>query len=56
MDTIVERLQRKAGSTHLEIDRGEIFDLLEAAWCPFCCRDGGRGGNENCGPKPVLQE
>jgi hypothetical protein len=56
MDRIVERLQRKASSAHLEIDRGEIFDLLEVAWCPFCCRDGGRGGNENCGPKPVLQE
>jgi hypothetical protein len=55
MDTIVEKLQMQAGKEHLELDRGEIFELLELAWCPLCCRDGGRGGNKDCGVETVPE-
>lgn len=53
METMLETLRRRAQSAGLELDPQRVFELLEAAWCPFCCRDGARGGNENCGPKQV---
>jgi hypothetical protein len=54
MDTIVKKLQMRANRENLEVDHGDIFELL-AAWCPLCCRDGGRGGNSSCAPKEVLE-
>lgn len=55
METIVETLQRRTKSAGLEIDPQHVFELLVVAWCPFCCRDGARGGNENCGPKTTFE-
>jgi hypothetical protein len=54
MEMIVETLQKRAQTAGLQIDQQHVFELLDAAWCPFCCRDGARGGNENCGPKLEL--
>jgi hypothetical protein len=51
METIVVRLESRARSVGLDIDDAQIFELLALAWCPICCRDGARGGNDSCGPK-----
>jgi hypothetical protein len=51
MDRVVAELRQRALAGGIASCDDEVFELLELAWCPFCCRDGARGGNENCGVK-----
>lgn len=50
MQTIVEKLQKRVDDADLQLDQAAVFELLEAGLCILCCRDGARGGNNNCGP------
>jgi hypothetical protein len=54
METIIDKLQKRASDVDLEVDPAAVFQLLEVGLCILCCRDGARGGNKNCGAETIA--
>lgn len=56
MQHTVNSLRARMQSADVDFASGEVFDLLAAAACFLCCRDGARGGNKDCAPATELEQ